>query len=264
MEDVRNKYVPPTVSETAFNCPHCGALAKQTWFSSHAEPMKKDSTPLIMSDDKADELNLDHIEEPEARENLKRWAKRMATGRPFIQPQRATIDYDLHNISISKCFNCNDIAIWIYNRLAWPRQGTAPLPNPDLPEEIREDYEEASTILDLSPRGAAALLRLALQKLCKHLEETGDNINDDIAALVRKGLDLRIQQALDVVRVVGNNAVHPGQIDLKDDRATAENLFGLVNLITERMISQPKHVEAMYTSLPEKAREAIEKRDGKK
>ena len=264
MEDVRNKYVPPTISETAFNCPHCGALAKQFWFSSHADPLKKDSTPFIMSDDKVEELNLDHIEEPEGRENLKRWAKRMATGRPFIQQQRTTIDYDLHNISISKCFNCNDIAIWIYNRLVWPRQGTAPLPNPDLPEEIREDYEEASTILDLSPRGAAALLRLGIQKLCEHLGEPGDNINDDIAALVRKGLDGRVQQALDVVRVIGNNAVHPGQIDLKDDRATAEKLFGLVNLIAEIMITQPKHVGSMFDSLPEPARKAIEKRDSKK
>ena len=88
MEDVRNKYVPPTISETAFNCPHCGALAKQFWFSSHVDPLKKDNTPLVMSDDKMGELNLDHIEEPEERKKLKRWATRLATGRPFIQQQR--------------------------------------------------------------------------------------------------------------------------------------------------------------------------------
>ncbi len=64
--------------------------------------------------------------------------------------------------------------------------------------------------------------------------------------------------------MVGNNAVHPGQINLKDDRTTAEKLFGLVNLITEIMISQPKHVASMYDGLPENARQAIEKRDGKK
>lgn len=131
-----------------------------------------------------------------------------------------------------------------------------------MPDDIRRDHDEASTILDLSPRGSAALVRLAIQKLCKHLGQPGKNINDDIRALVADGLDSRIQKALDVVRVVGNNAVHPGQIDLRDDRATAESLFRLLNLIVERMISEPKHVDEIYAALPEEARKAIEKRDG--
>jgi hypothetical protein len=115
--------------------------------------------------------------------------------------------------------------------------------------------------LDASPRGAAALLRVAIQKLCKELGETGENTNADIAALVRKGLDPRIQKALDVLRVVGNNSVHPGQIDMRDDRSTAEALFGLVNLIVEKMITEPKHVDELYQMLPEDARQQIERRD---
>ncbi len=63
-----------------------------------------------------------------------------------------------------------------------------------------------------------------------------------------------------VVRVVGNDAVHPGALDLRDDRAAAERLFGLVNLIVERMISYPKHVEALDGSLPETKRDEIERR----
>ena len=142
-----------------------------------------------------------------------------------------------------------------------PQLGKAPPANPDLPDEIRRDYDEASSILDLSPRGAAALLRLALQKLCKKLGQPGDNLNADIRALVAKGLDPVIQQALDSVRVVGNNAVHPGQIDLRDDRTTAETLFGILNLIVERMISVPKHVEEFYKKLPEEEQKRIENRD---
>jgi len=38
----------------------------------------------------------------------------------------------------------------------------------------------------------------------------------------------------------------------------------LVNLIAETMISQPKHIDAMYERLPESKRQAIEKRDAKK
>lgn len=225
--------------------------------------MDKDAKPLILDPQRLKELPFDGGEDQEERQRLRIWAELMAKGQPFLERNSKYRDYDLNNVSLSRCYSCNDISIWIYNRLVWPRRGEAPLPNPDLPEDIRHDYEEASTILDNSPRGAAALLRLSIQKLCLHLKEKGKNIDEDIAALVKKGLDIRVQQALDIVRVIGNNAVHPGHIDLRDDRATAEQLFGLVNLITEIMITQPKHVKQMFDSLPEGARIAIEKRDSR-
>jgi hypothetical protein len=170
---------------------------------------------------------------------------------------------ELKQATVARCYTCHEITIWLGDKLLWPSAGTASPPNPDMPGDIRRDYDEASTILDLSPRGAAALLRLAVQKLCVHLGEKGKNINEDIAALVAKGLDPRVQQALDVVRVIGNEAVHPGAMDLRDDRATAEHLFGLVNLIVERMISYPKHMDALYASLPASKLEEIERRNAK-
>lgn len=124
-------------------------------------------------------------------------------------------------------------------------------------------YEEAGKILTLSPRGAAALLRLAIQKLCALLGEKGKNIDEDIANLVKKGLSPLVQKALDSVRVIGNEAVHPGTLDLRDDVETATRLFEVVNIIAEQMISNPKHVEDLYAKLPEAKRKAIEKRDGK-
>jgi hypothetical protein len=68
-----------------------------------------------------------------------------------------------------------------------------------------------------------------------------------------------------VVRVVGNSAVHPGQIDLRDDKTTATKLFGLVNVIVESQITQAKHIEEMYDNIvPETIKEQIEKRDAPK
>lgn len=84
-----------------------------------------------------------------------------------------------------------------------------------------------------------------------------------IGALVRKGLNPTVQQALDTVRVIGNEAVHPGEMDLSDDTETAEALFSLVNLIADQMISGPKAVNAMFSSLPEEKRKGIENRDRK-
>ena len=135
------------------------------------------------------------------------------------------------------------------------------MPNSDMNDDIRLDFLEAAEILDTSPRGSAALLRLCIQKMCKQLGERGRNINDDIGSLVKKGLDARIQQALDVVRVIGNEAVHPGQIDWRDNNETARKLFDLVNLIADVMITQPRTIEALYQGLPETKRQDIERRD---
>ncbi|HEX4792404.1 MAG TPA: DUF4145 domain-containing protein [Humisphaera sp.] len=146
--------------------------------------------------------------------------------------------------------------------MVFPLTSCAPHPNADLPDDIKADYEEARQILGFSPRGAAALLRLCIQKLCRHLGEPGDNINNDIGALVRKGLPPLIQQAMDTVRVVGNNAVHPGVLHLTDDTETANKLFGLVNLVAEVMITTPKHVQATYASIvPAAQQAAITRRD---
>jgi hypothetical protein len=145
-----------------------------------------------------------------------------------------------------------------------PLLGDAPLPHPDLPYDIRRDYDEANTVLSLSPRSSAALLRLSIEKLTNHIlkEEVG-NLNENIKKLVDNGLPVLIQQSLDILRVIGNNALHPGQLDLKDDQQTALKLFDLVNLITDYMITKPQQTNALYQSLPEDSRKAIDKRDNK-
>ncbi len=97
--------------------------------------------------------------------------------------------------------------------------------------------------------------------MCIHLGEPGKNLNDDIASLVKKGLSPQVQRSLDVLRVIGNNAVHPGQIDLRDDTRTALALFTAMNLTVEQVIAVPNQIDALYESLPEGARSAIEKRD---
>ena len=166
-------------------------------------------------------------------------------------------------LRITRCEHCGKNCIWVGDLYLFPDRGNAPRPNPDMPVEVQADYEEAARIYTKSPRGAAALLRLAIQKLMTHLGQSGKNINDDIASLVAMGLPQQIQQALDVVRVTGNNAVHPGQLDARDAQV-AEQLFPLVNVIVEYRISLPNRIQEMYDALPEGAKTAIEKRDGTK
>ncbi len=164
--------------------------------------------------------------------------------------------------AVSLCSHCDNVAVWHDDALVSPNNSVAPLPSPDLPAEIATDFEEARAILQQSPRGAAALFRLCIQKLCAHLGEPGVNLNADIAALVKKGLNVKIQKSLDIVRVIGNESVHPGTLDLRDAVDTANQLALLINIIVDSMITQPKHIDALYEQIPKDKRQQIEKRDG--
>jgi hypothetical protein len=175
-----------------------------------------------------------------------------------------------HPIWRCRCTNCNADSWWLsFDRssmapghMLYPRRTTAPLPHPEMPEEVRREYAEAASIVVISPRGAGALLRLALQKLMVELGEKSGDLNTDIGSLVKKGLDSDVQKALDSLRVIGNNAVHPLELDLSDDAETVGALFGLLNFIVEDRIARPQKLASLYDQLPKGAKQAIERRDG--
>lgn len=178
-----------------------------------------------------------------------------------IIAQKGNIYEYLNELFIARCVNCGKKIIWINNNYIYP-DVVAEEPNADMPESVKQLYNEAGTIYNKSPRAACALLRLAIDRLCNELGETDRDINKNIGNLVKKGLPQAIQQALDVVRVVGNKAVHPGVISFDvDDKGTATMLMRLLNIITERMITEPKEIESLYEGLPESVKESITKRD---
>lgn len=65
------------------------------------------------------------------------------------------------------------------------------------------------------------------------------------------------------MRVIGNESVHPGQLDLKDDQKTAIILFKLLNLIIKEKIVQPNEIDELYGSLPDAKLVGIINRDRK-
>lgn len=185
--------------------------------------------------------------------------------------QLCTSEYysDASHIWRCLCSHCKESSYWQADsdrsdeesgHMVYPTTATVPLPHTDMPASVKADYEEARQICARSPRAAAALLRLGIQKLCRELGEPGENINSDIASLVQKGLPVEIQQALDIIRVVGNNAVHPGQFQPDDVADVASSLFELINQIVEETISKPAKLKALFERLPSGARDAIERR----
>ncbi len=165
-------------------------------------------------------------------------------------------------VGISTCAACGNYHLWLKDKMIVPTASNVPMPNNDMPEEVKEVYLEARDVLPYSAKASAALLRLAVQKLCIELGCEGKNINEDIGKLVKQGLPIKIQQALDAIRVIGNNAVHPGTIDLDDNTEMAALLFQFINVIVNDMITQPKSIESLYSQLPSGALDAIQRRDG--
>ena len=138
--------------------------------------------------------------------------------------------------------------------MIYPKPRLTPSPNEDLPDEIKADYEEASLIVQDSPRGACALLRLALQKLMIYLGED-KNLDKAIKSLIdKKIINEDLQKALDAVRVIGNSAVHPNELDIKDNQEIAIALFKIINYIAEKMLTDKKKVNEIYDILPETAK----------
>lgn len=229
----KEQYYPPEHAKGQFHCPHCGVYAKQRW--SHISAVNDIYTLRNQYGNVSRSSNILGL--TMFHENL-------------------TEDW-----TISLCEHCDNKVLWLKTNIIYPKKIQVEQPNKDLSDDIQKDYLEAANVLNDSPRSAAAILRLALQKLCKQLGEKGDNINNDIGELVKKGLNPAIQKSLDVLRVTGNNAVHPGELDLTEDTERVLKLFNLINFIAEKMITEQKEIEGFYAELPDNAKEQIKKRD---
>jgi Domain of unknown function (DUF4145) len=221
---MQQNYQPPCLNSPGFHCPHCQTYAHQQWY--------------------ALEKATDH-EVPEEGHSFD-------SGRRYYG--------DVADTLVCQCSCCDKYSIWVNGNMVYPDGSHAPPPTLDMPWDVKQDYQEAASIVRRSPRAAAALLRLALQKLMPHLGEKGEKINTDVANLVKKGLQPDVQKALDTLRVVGNNAVHPGELST-DNQAVAHSLFGCLNYIVEAMIAHPKKLNNLYLTLPQTTREAIQRRD---
>lgn len=220
-----DKYIVPSLKDNFFTCPYCNVLSQQ----------------------KNSEIEFYYNQ----------WNREYAHNSGYMQGA------DSFSIVTTTCQSCKKYHIWVNGRMIIPSVCNIVLPLDDMPIDIKDLYNEAREVFPHSPKATAALLRLALQKLCIHLGEKGGNINDDIASLVKKGLPKEVQMALDYIRVTGNNAVHPGEMDIEDDEDICLRLFSMLNFIVDKMIIQPKEVVKAFDFLPDTAKKAIDRRDNK-
>lgn len=222
-------YTPPKADAKEFNCPACNAYAHFHW------------SPIMV------QLG------------------------GFQQGQSTSLPH-----KTAQCAACKQWTLWAYWeikgegnartggwRLVHPKQVEAPMAHPTMPGACKVDYDEARLVKVNSPRAAAALLRLCVERLCQDLNAKGGTLNEMIGDLVKRGLDPEVQRALDVVRVTGGNSIHPGTMSPTDDPEVVEALFVLVNEIVQEMLAKPARIQALYDKLPAGARAQIERRDKK-
>lgn len=141
---------------------------------------------------------------------------------------------------ISTCHICKGYILWLNENIIYPLASNIPLPNEDMPNEVKKLYLEGRAVFPVSKKACAALLRLSLQKLCKELGGTGKNINNDIAKLVKEGLNPSIKNSLDIIRITGNEAVHPGELNLEENENHVSFLFELLNFIVDEKYTREK------------------------
>jgi hypothetical protein len=160
----------------------------------------------------------------------------------------------------SRFGGCGSHAIW-GAELIYPPMPLRPFVEEDLPPEIRTDVHEARLILAVSPRASAALLRLALQKLCAQLGCPGESLEGDIANLVtRKGLPTSLLPLFQAA-CLRESQVAAGLIESSATRRAEEAaaLLELIGLIVQGAISAPRRGQsalAAFTTLPHRKPDA--------
>ena len=220
------KYITPRCLLEVFTCPYCDVTAVQKWYRNNQ------ANGIVEAyDPETDEFyirsNGTHI----SNEEISEWF-------------------------FSKCENCRKIAVWHNDEMVYPIACPVDEPNSDMPENVKTRYIEAAGVVALSPISAAALLRLALQLLLSEIlgDESSGNIFVDIGELKKRHIDSSLIKAIDIIRISGNESVHPGTLDLSENKDDALYLFDLLNMICDQFFTQPRKMQEMYEKMPESKR----------
>ncbi|MHB8665518.1 MAG: DUF4145 domain-containing protein [Acidimicrobiales bacterium] len=95
-------------------------------------------------------------------------------------------------------------------RLVWPPRPPRELPV-EAPEEVRSLYREASMAESVGAlRGAGALFRAAVERLCDAQGAVGATLYDQIEDLAKRGVQREVVDDLHEARLLGNWTLHEG------------------------------------------------------
>lgn len=143
-------HVPPKLGLSAFSCAHCHALAHQDWYYAYAKNGEDNWIPSFWTEAEIE----NQIKNEELSPELADLLRAMAMYYPFRSEDGVHIYANwMPNMVFSQCFSCKKSSVWINDKLLIPHEKFSIEANEDLPHHIRADFEEAASIVRLSPRG---------------------------------------------------------------------------------------------------------------
>ena len=81
-------------------------------------------------------------------------------------------------------------------------------------------------------------MRLCIQKLVPLLSQNSKGLDEHISSLVRKGLEVEIQQAMGVLEVIQNDPARLTKLESEEEQEMALKFFDSLKAILERRAPQ--------------------------
>ena len=162
--------------------------------------------------------------------------------------------------SFFKCPNCSKVTIYVKGLGQDVKDIFVPIyPNslakqfPDyIPQAIREDYEEACAVVNLSPKASATLSRRCLQGMIRDFWGIAKSRLVDEIEAIRDKVHPTQWKVIDGVRRIGNIGAHMEKdinliVDIEPDEA--EKLIKLIELLIDSWYIKRYEEEQLYNNI---------------
>ena len=224
-----SEYIKPRLGAESFSCPYCNTVAHQDWYSLFLTP-ENAAEVRVLTPEAVKALGQGDAQQRDKIKEIDQFVERLKKNELTYEYQKHPhpLKVKMANLHISNCHSCNGFSLWVGGLLVFPTRIDK------TPALVEEDLEEAAAILNKFPRGATALMRVCIQKLVPLLKENGKELSDDISSLMRKGLEMEMQQAMEVLEFLRGDSAQLNSLESQADRETALRLLDSLKAVLER------------------------------
>lgn len=163
-------------------------------------------------------------------------------------------------IRMYRCPNCEKITSFAdYTGSEMPQKTIPIFPvsvakqfPPYIPKGIRQDYEEACSIVNLSPKASATLARRCLQGMIRDFFQISKNTLYEEIDAIKPKISAEQWAVLDGLRRIGNIGAHMEKdidliIDIEPDEA--QKLIKLIELLIQQWYIERHNQEKLYADI---------------